>query len=46
MADGPSPEQVSKIETEQLLRQMNDAWVKALVRADLPDKLGVRGATE
>jgi hypothetical protein len=24
----------SKIETEQLLRQMNDEWVKALVRGD------------
>ena len=25
---------LSKIETEQLLRQMNDDWTKALVRAD------------
>jgi ketosteroid isomerase-like protein len=26
---------VSKVETEQLLRQMNDEWVKALVRRDV-----------
>ena len=26
--------EASKIETEQLLRQMNDDWVKALVRGD------------
>jgi ketosteroid isomerase-like protein len=25
----------SKIETEQLLRQMNDEWIKALVRGDV-----------
>jgi ketosteroid isomerase-like protein len=30
----PSPEKVSKIEVEQLLRQMNDEWVKAIVRRD------------
>ena len=29
-----SPGSHSKIETEQELRQMNDDWVKALVRAD------------
>ena len=29
-----SPQSHSKIETEQELRQMNDDWVKALVRAD------------
>ena len=34
MQDQPSPEHVSRIETEQLLRQMSDEWVKALVRGD------------
>ena len=29
----PAPEP-SRIQTEQALRQMNDEWVKALVRAD------------
>jgi ketosteroid isomerase-like protein len=29
-----SPSQFSKIETEQLLRQMTDEWAKALVRGD------------
>jgi ketosteroid isomerase-like protein len=29
-----SPRSHSKLETEQELRQMNDDWVKALVRAD------------
>ena len=28
-------EQLSKIETEQLLRQMNDEWVKAVARRDV-----------
>ena len=28
------PEPLSKVEVEQLLRQMNDEWVKALVRGD------------
>lgn len=32
MADGSSPP--SKVETEQLLRQMTDEWAKALVRGD------------
>ena len=31
---GPPTVSPSKIETEQLLRQMNDDWTKALVRAD------------
>ncbi|HKR61315.1 MAG TPA: nuclear transport factor 2 family protein [Pyrinomonadaceae bacterium] len=31
---GESTAAHSKIETEQLLRQMNDDWTKALVRAD------------
>lgn len=31
---GESPKSHSKLETEQELRQMNDDWVKALVRAD------------
>ena len=31
----PALDQRSKIETEQLLRQMNDEWVKALVRGDV-----------
>ena len=34
MPDEPSTEPGSKIQTEQLLRQMNDDWVKALVRGD------------
>ncbi len=34
MADEASSEPGSRIETEQLLRQMNDEWVKALVRGD------------
>lgn len=29
-----SPSQLSKIQTEQLLRQMADEWAKALVRGD------------
>lgn len=31
-----TPDPSSKIEIEQLLRQMNDEWVKALVRGDGP----------
>ena len=34
MSDGSTPEATSKIQVEQLLRQMNDEWVKALVRGD------------
>ena len=34
MANEPSSEPGAKIQTEQLLRQMNDEWVKALVRGD------------
>lgn len=34
MTDEPSAVVGSKIQTEQLLRQMNDDWVKALVRGD------------
>jgi ketosteroid isomerase-like protein len=34
MSDEPSPDPSSKIEIEQLLREMNDEWVKALVRGD------------
>jgi len=34
MSDKQRAAQPSKIETEQLLRQMNDEWVKALVRRD------------
>jgi ketosteroid isomerase-like protein len=34
MRDEQSGVQPSKIETEQLLRQMNDDWVKAVVRRD------------
>jgi ketosteroid isomerase-like protein len=34
MSDAPSAANRSKLETEQLLRQMNDEWVKALVRGD------------
>lgn len=38
MADS-APDSRSRIETEQLLRQMYDEWMKALVRADV-DTLG------
>ncbi len=31
---GEQPAQASRIETEQELRQLNDEWVKALVRRD------------
>lgn len=31
----------SKIETEQLLRQMNDEWIKALVRSDVETLDGI-----
>jgi len=34
MSDAQPAEHLSKIETEQLLRQLNDEWVKALVRRD------------
>jgi hypothetical protein len=34
MPDEPAAEPFSKIEVEQLLRQMNDEWVKALVRGE------------
>ena len=34
MPDEQSPEPGSRLQTEQLLRQMNDEWVKALVRGD------------
>ena len=34
MPDEPVADPSSKIEVEQLLRQMNDEWVKALVRGD------------
>jgi ketosteroid isomerase-like protein len=34
MSDEQSAAQPSRIETEQLLREMNDEWVKALVRRD------------
>lgn len=34
MSEKPAPEHASKLETEQLLRQLNDEWVKALVRGD------------
>ena len=34
MPDEQSPQPVSKIETEQLLRELNDEWVKALMRRD------------
>jgi ketosteroid isomerase-like protein len=34
MSDEQPTHEPSKIETEQLLRQMNDEWVKALVRGD------------
>jgi ketosteroid isomerase-like protein len=34
MSDEQPSAQSSKIETEQLLRQMNDDWVKAIVRRD------------
>lgn len=29
-----SPSKISRVQTEQLLREMNDEWVKALVRCD------------
>ena len=32
--DGSAPNQLSAIEVEQLVRQLNDDWVKALIRAD------------
>jgi ketosteroid isomerase-like protein len=32
--DEQSPQPVSNIETEQFLRQLNDEWVKALMRRD------------
>jgi len=35
MPTGPACGPASKIETEQLLRQMHDDWVKALVRGDV-----------
>jgi ketosteroid isomerase-like protein len=34
MSNAQPAEHLSRIETEQLLRQMNDEWVKALVRRD------------
>jgi ketosteroid isomerase-like protein len=34
MSGEPSPKKISNFQTEQELRQMNDDWVKALVRAD------------
>jgi ketosteroid isomerase-like protein len=34
MSDEQSAAQPSRIDTEQLLREMNDEWVKALVRRD------------
>jgi len=34
MPDEPSTAPGSRIQTEQLLREMNDDWVKALVRGD------------
>ncbi|HEV2885059.1 MAG TPA: nuclear transport factor 2 family protein [Pyrinomonadaceae bacterium] len=34
MADDSSPTPGARFETEQLLRQMNDEWTKALVRGD------------
>src|SRR5437016_8944017 len=34
MSNEQSTREASKIETEQLLRQLNDEWVKALVRGD------------
>jgi ketosteroid isomerase-like protein len=34
MSDARPSAPTSKIQTEQLLRQMNDEWVKALVRRD------------
>ena len=42
MPDEQSPEPGSKIHTEQLLRQMNDEWVKALVRGDAESSGDVR----
>jgi ketosteroid isomerase-like protein len=35
MLNESTAEPHSKIETEQLLRQMNDEWIKALVRGDI-----------
>jgi ketosteroid isomerase-like protein len=35
MADAPRHEAESKIQIEQELRQMNDDWVKAMVRRDI-----------
>ena len=35
MSVEPAPDSRSRIETEQLLRQMHDDWVKALVRGDV-----------
>jgi Domain of unknown function (DUF4440) len=29
-----SPSKISRVQTEQILREMNDEWVKALVRRD------------
>ena len=34
MANEPSTHEASKVETEAILRQLNDEWVKALVRRD------------
>ena len=34
MSDERAPDPTAKIDIEQLLRQMNDAWGKALVRRD------------
>jgi ketosteroid isomerase-like protein len=34
MSNAQPAEHLSNVETEQLLRQMNDEWVKALVRRD------------
>lgn len=34
MPDEQFPQPVSQIETEQLLRELNDEWVKALMRRD------------
>jgi ketosteroid isomerase-like protein len=36
MSDEQTADPTTKIEIEQLLRQMNDEWVKALVRGDGP----------
>lgn len=40
MADA-APDSRSRVETEQLLRQMNDEWVKALVRSDVETLDGI-----